>query len=114
MMMRGGWQVPAAILYTGLVTTAATVYMENIALLHVSAAEMAVILTTEPLFASAIAAVVLHETMGPGSLGGGALILIACLLNQLQNTGVHVPDMLRKKLPSLDRPLLWMKDGHKH
>jgi drug/metabolite transporter (DMT)-like permease len=83
----GGWQVQAAIAYTGLVTTAATIWLENVALVHVSASEMAVILSTEPLFASAIAGVLLHETMGPGAVAGGALILCACLLNQVASTG---------------------------
>lgn len=87
MISAGGWQVAAAVAYTGLVTTAGTILIENVALLHMTAAEMAVILTTEPLFASVIAAVVLKERMGLESVLGGALILCACLLSQGEGGG---------------------------
>lgn len=72
-----------SILYTGFITTALTIFLENIALVHVSASEMAVILSTEPLFASAWAAFLLHETMGSEAIVGGALIMCACLVNQV-------------------------------
>lgn len=74
-----------AVLYAGIVTTALTVWLENIVLKRVSAAEMAVLLSTEPFWAAAFAAMVLGEQFGAQTIAGGALILAACLLNQLKN-----------------------------
>lgn len=72
----------ACLVYAGVVTTALTIMLENIALVHVSAAEMAVLFSTEPFWAAAVSAVVLGEQIGRGGLVGGVVILIACLLNQ--------------------------------
>lgn len=71
-----------AVLYTGLITTALTVWLENISLKKVSAGELAVLLSTEPFWAAALAAVLLNETMGPWSIVGGITILMACVVNQ--------------------------------
>jgi len=52
------------ILYTGLVTTAAALWVESIAFARVPATDASIILTTEPIFAAAAGAVTLGETFG--------------------------------------------------
>lgn len=90
-----------AVIYAGVVTTALTVWLENIALVHVSAAELAVLLSTEPFWAAAFAAVLLGETMGPQAVAGGAIILMACVLNQ--SKGIDFGKMFRHQSGMLAR-----------
>jgi len=73
------WHVFAALIWTGVVTTALTEYVENIALRSLKAAEATVILSTEPLWGAAFASVALGETMGWNTLVGAVFILTACL-----------------------------------
>lgn len=73
------------ILYTGLITTALTVALENIALEWVTASELAVLLSTEPLWAAAFSQFLLGETMGPGGLAGGACVIFACINSALRS-----------------------------
>jgi drug/metabolite transporter (DMT)-like permease len=82
--------IVAAFLYTGCVTTALTAYMETVALKTLSAAELTLIFSTEPVWGSVTAAVVLGETFGASSLAGGALILAGCVIANMErnnNTG---------------------------
>jgi drug/metabolite transporter (DMT)-like permease len=62
------WHVPAAILWTGIVTTALTAFGENMAMQSLSAAESTVIFSTEPLWGTAFAAVVLGEQVNYSSV----------------------------------------------
>lgn len=64
-----------ALLWTGVVTTALTVYMETLALKTLSAAETTMIFSTEPLWGAAFAAAVLGERFGPEAAVGAGLIL---------------------------------------
>ena len=75
--------VIAAILWTGIVTTALTSYGENIAMKRLSAAESTVIYSTEPLWGTAFAAVALGEHIGANTVVGAALILTACLWSSM-------------------------------
>tara|TARA_A100001015_G_scaffold261450_1_gene306953 strand:+ start:535 stop:1863 length:1329 start_codon:yes stop_codon:yes gene_type:complete len=75
--------VLAALLWTGLITTAMTSFGENIAMQRLSAAESTVIYSTEPLFGAAFAAVALDEHMGWNTLFGAILILTSCLWSSL-------------------------------
>lgn len=70
-----------ALIWTGCVTTATTVYMETVALKSLSAAETTLIFSTEPLWGSLTAALVLGETFGLPAVLGGTLILTACVLS---------------------------------
>jgi len=74
-----GWltdpSIVAALLWTGVVTTALTVYMETLALKTLSAAETTMIFSTEPLWGAAFAAAVLGERFGLGAALGAGLIL---------------------------------------
>lgn len=73
------WHVGAAILWTGLITTALTCYGENVAMVKLSAAESTVIYSTEPLWGTAFAAVTLGEQIGWNTVMGAILVLIACI-----------------------------------
>ena len=64
----------AAILYMGLVTTSLSLYVESIAFQRVPATDASIILTTEPLFAAAVLAVLIGEMFGPSDLLGASFI----------------------------------------
>lgn len=77
------WHVGAAILWTGLITTALTCYGENVAMVKLSAAESTVIYSTEPLWGTAFAAVTLGEQIGWNTVMGAILILCACVWSSI-------------------------------
>ncbi|KAL3934279.1 MAG: hypothetical protein SGBAC_009968 [Bacillariaceae sp.] len=66
------------ILYTGVVTTAAALWVESVAFTKVPATDASIILTTEPLFAALIGAMTLGETFGASDYVGATLIVGAC------------------------------------
>jgi len=72
-----------ALCWTGIVTTAFTVYLETVALKTLSAAETTMLFSTEPLFGATFAAVVMGETFGTGGLIGAGLILSGCIFSNL-------------------------------
>lgn len=77
------WHVIAAIVWTGVVTTAFTSYGENVAMKKLSATESVVIYSTEPIWGTAFAALTLHEAIGWNTLVGALLIISACLWSTL-------------------------------
>lgn len=74
----------AAVLWTGLVTTALNRFVETTALGKMKSAEASVILATEPLWAALFAALWLSTDFGANDYIGGALIVAACLATALQ------------------------------
>lgn len=76
-------QIFGAIIWTGLVTTAFTIYMETRALRTLTAAEATLLFSTEPLWGSAFAAFVVGERFGMGAVFGAALILSGCIVSNL-------------------------------
>ena len=88
-----------AIVYAGLITTALTVWLENIALAKVSAGELAVLLSTEPFWAAAFSSVILSEHMGTEAMTGGVVILAACLLNQLKHVNLNFSPLKKMMTP---------------
>lgn len=74
----GSLAVPLSLLWTGLVTTSLTVFGETFAMKQISAAESTIILSTEPIWGTAFAAVVLGETIGWNTGFGAMLIVAAC------------------------------------
>mmetsp|Transcript_12405 Transcript_12405/g.26984 ORF Transcript_12405/g.26984 Transcript_12405/m.26984 type:complete len:456 (-) Transcript_12405:666-2033(-) len=74
----------AAIFYTGLITTSLALYVESVAFQRVPATDASIILTTEPLFAAAISAVLVGETFGTSDAVGAACIIGACVIAVLQ------------------------------
>jgi drug/metabolite transporter (DMT)-like permease len=72
-----------AILWTGCVTTALTIFIETQALKVLSAAETTMLYSFEPLFGAAFASFVLGETFGIGGYTGAALVLAGCLFSNM-------------------------------
>lgn len=68
-----------AIFYTGIVTTSLALWVESIAFQRVPATDASIILTTEPLFAAAISALVVGETFGASDAVGATFIVGACI-----------------------------------
>jgi drug/metabolite transporter (DMT)-like permease len=77
------WRVPVAIGWTGIVTTALTIFGENIAMKKLTAVEGTVIYSTEPLWGTAFAAVSLGEQVGLNTLVGALLIISACIWSSI-------------------------------
>ena len=71
------------LVWTGIVTTAFTIYMETLALKTLSAAETTLIFSTEPLFGAAFAAVVANEYFGMHDAIGAVFIIAGCIVSGL-------------------------------
>ena len=87
MAQLGAPSVLAAVAWTGLVATFATVLVETVALSKISAQESTVLFSTEPLWGASFAAATLGERLDASSFAGGALIIAACLLSSLGGFG---------------------------
>jgi len=74
-------RIVGMIVWTGVVTTAFTIYMETLALKTLSAAETTLIFSTEPLFGAAFAAVVANEVFGLPDAIGAAFIILGCVVS---------------------------------
>lgn len=70
----------AVVAWTGLISSALSGWLQSKAQQTVPASETAVIFATQPLWASATAAVFLGEAFGVQGLTGGAMIILATLL----------------------------------
>jgi drug/metabolite transporter (DMT)-like permease len=68
------------IAYTGLLSTALAFTLQAIAQQHVPAANAAIVLSAESLFAALGGALVLGERLGPVGYAGAALIFVAIIL----------------------------------
>lgn len=68
-----------SVLWTSLITTALTIYMETLALKTLSAAETTMLFLTEPIFGAVCASTVLGESFGFGGFTGASMILLGCL-----------------------------------
>ena len=69
--------------WTGIVTTAFTIYLETLALKTLSAAETTLIFSTEPLFGTAFASIVAHEYFGMESVIAAVFIVGGCIVSGL-------------------------------
>ena len=78
----------AGLFWTGVVTTALTVYMETVALETLSAAETTLIFSTEPLWGTLTAATVMGEQLGMDSAIGALLIVTGCVFSNLGFEGI--------------------------
>ena len=76
--------VAMAIVWTGLISTSFNFFVEISALGRVPSAEASVILATEPIAAAALGAIMLNEEFGMNDYVGGALVIVACLVNTLR------------------------------
>jgi len=77
-----------SLFWTGVITTALTIYMENKAMETLSAADATVIFATEPLWGTAFAAMVMGEQLGVNSAVGAAFIMSACFYSNLGKDGI--------------------------
>ena len=73
----------ALFFWTGVISTALSVYMESVALMTLTAAETTLLLSTEPLWGALWAAILVGEQLGTDTFVGGFLILAACLYSSL-------------------------------
>jgi len=82
------WQAirPAlgAIAYTGVLSVGVAFSLQVVALRHAHAADAAIVLSSETVFAAAAGALLMGDRMGAPGLAGCALILACVLLVQLQ------------------------------
>ena len=77
------------LVWTGVISTALTVYMETVALKTLSAAETTLIFSTEPLWGTAFAALIMHEQLGIDAGIGALLILTGCVFSNLGIKGIQ-------------------------
>ena len=79
-----GW---GAILFTGVMSTAASFMLYNHALKHAPASRLAAIQNIEPVIATITAVLILGETVSPAFVLGGSAILCGVILAERQPTG---------------------------
>lgn len=89
--------IGAAFVWTGLVSTALVRVAETYGLSRVAQADAAVIIATEPLWASVFGLLLLNEGLGLTDAIGGALVICACLVSSTD------PEAVRTVLPMLPR-----------
>lgn len=77
----------AVILWTGIVTTLLAIYLEGVALQTASATDASIAFSSEPVWASLFGFWLLGERLGVESYVGGTVILAACLVGALADTG---------------------------
>lgn len=77
----------AALIYLGLGATAATTWLQTIAQQVVPAPQAAVIFTLEPVFASLLSYLALHERLSIRGAAGAGLILLAALSTVAASAG---------------------------
>lgn len=79
------WHRLAAIGWTGIVTTVVAIFLEGIALQTATATDASIAFSSEPVWASLFALLLLNEKLGMNSYVGGAIILTACLIGALSD-----------------------------
>jgi drug/metabolite transporter (DMT)-like permease len=70
----------ATLLWTGIVTTVAAIFLEGIALQKASATDASIAFSSEPVWASLFGFLLLKEKMGFDTYLGGAIIMAACFI----------------------------------
>ena len=91
-----------ALLYTGLVSTVLTAYLQTRYQNHVSPTVAAIIYMLEPVVAMAVAAIFLTEHMGVPEMIGGVLIIVGVIVAQIkfsskaeaEHPAPHTPSIL--------------------
>lgn len=76
------WSVAAPLLYSGVVTSALTIWLQMIVFSKLPAVDASLLLTTEPLWAALAAVLLLGDVLGMNDFAGGALIVLALCVNQ--------------------------------
>jgi drug/metabolite transporter (DMT)-like permease len=70
-----------ALLYSAVLATSVTLWAQSIVMKRLSALDVSLILTSEPLFATLCGVLLLHETVGGTDYVGGMLIVAASIVN---------------------------------
>jgi drug/metabolite transporter (DMT)-like permease len=70
----------ATLLWTGIVTTVAAIFLEGIALQKASATDASIAFSSEPVWASLFGFLLLREQLGIDAYVGGAIIMTACFI----------------------------------
>jgi drug/metabolite transporter (DMT)-like permease len=73
-----------AIVYTGVLSVGLGFTLQVVAQRHTRAADSAIVLSSETVFAAAFGAIFMGDRLGAGGLAGCALILACVLMVQLQ------------------------------
>ena len=68
-----------ALAWLGVLSSAAVLAAESVAVGKLSSSETAVVFSTEPLWAAAMGSLMLGEQIGANTFVGGALVLAACI-----------------------------------
>jgi drug/metabolite transporter (DMT)-like permease len=76
------WGVPMAIAYTGIISTALTIWLTAKVFKKLPSTDASIILASEPLWATGFAALLLHEPLVPSTAVGGMFILGALAANE--------------------------------
>eukprot|EP00316_Scyphosphaera_apsteinii_P016204 CAMPEP_0119302618 /NCGR_PEP_ID=MMETSP1333-20130426/4185_1 /TAXON_ID=418940 /ORGANISM="Scyphosphaera apsteinii, Strain RCC1455" /LENGTH=388 /DNA_ID=CAMNT_0007305025 /DNA_START=29 /DNA_END=1195 /DNA_ORIENTATION=- len=100
----------AAVLWTGLVTTAGCSLAEASSLGDITASDATVVFATEPLWGALFAYVMLGERIGPSTAAGGLLMVLACLISgssefDLASPTSCFPHLRESSLGSIERPM---------
>lgn len=74
------FKLDLALLWIGLASTALILVLETIALGVLPSSETAVVFSSEPLWGTLFATLMIHEAVTRDTVVGGALIIGACLL----------------------------------
>jgi len=96
------WTVPIAVAYTGLITTALTIWLQAAVFKRLPAVDASVVLTTEPLWACLCGAILLHDRLSTADYVGGSLIIAALLANE----GIGLPASLMEEESAKDEETL--------
>jgi drug/metabolite transporter (DMT)-like permease len=80
----GAWQAAGAIAYTGILSVGLGFTLQVVAQRHTRAADSAIVLSSETVFAAAFGAAFMGDRIGASGLAGCALILAGVLVVQLQ------------------------------
>lgn len=81
--------IVGSLFFTGIVTTALTIYMEAVAMKTLTAAETTLLLSTEPLFGAGVASLLIGESFGVDVGIGAFLIIAGCIFSNLGVDGVR-------------------------
>ena len=69
--------MPGAVLYTGVISTALTIWLQALVFAKLPALDASLMITTEPLWAAGCAVLLLGDTLTAANYVGGGLILAA-------------------------------------
>lgn len=78
--------------YLAVVAGAVTLLVQTWAQAHLDSGQASVLMVLEPVWAAVLGALLWHETLGPRTLGGGALVLVAMLMVVARPAAEPVPE----------------------